>query len=121
MFILIYYIKYFIKDRKADLVIHTYVDNLMTSLMEILGIDIDKYDEIKDPTNINHEITDWSIYETDLKKVREIKRNTTKSKKRKKSVTKFPNPESETESPHNNKILKPSKISKLNNIDNIIK
>ncbi|XP_060844281.1 NAD-dependent protein deacetylase Sirt6 [Rhopalosiphum padi] len=108
-------------DRKADLVIHTYVDNLMTSLMDILGVDIDKYDEIKDPTNINHEITDWSIYEIDLKKVREIKRNTTKSKKRKKSVVKLPNPESETESPHNNQILKPSKISKLNNIDNIIK
>jgi len=93
----------------------------MKSLMDILGVEIDEYDEMKDPTNINSETTDWTIYEIDLKKVREIKRNTTKSKKRKKSEAKFSNTESETELPCNNQILKPSKISKLNNIDNIIK
>lgn len=89
--------------------------------MDILGVEIDKYDEIKDPTNINSEMTDWTIYEIDLKKVREIKRNTIKLKKRKKSEAKFSNPESGTKLPCNNQILKPSKISKLNNIDNIIK
>lgn len=93
----------------------------MKSVMDILGVDIDGYDEIKDPTNINYEITDWTIYEKDLKKVREIKKNTAKSNKRKKSETKFSNPELETELPCNNQVLKPSKISKLNNIDNIIK
>lgn len=93
----------------------------MKSLMEILGIEIDEYDEMKDPTNINTEITDWTIYEIDLKNVREIKRNTTKLKKRKTSEAKFSNPESETELSCNDQILKPSKISKLNNIDNIIK
>jgi len=89
--------------------------------MDILGVDIDKYDEIKDPTNINYEITDWTIYEKDLKKIREIKKNTAKSKKRKKSEAKFSTPESETELSCNNQVLKPSKISKLNNFDNIIK
>lgn len=89
--------------------------------MDMLGVDIDEYDEIKDPTNINYEITDWTIYEKDLKQVREIKKNSAKSKKRKKSEAKFSNPESDIELPCNNQVLKPSKISKLNNIDIMIK
>lgn len=93
----------------------------MTSLMSILEVDIEKYDEIKDPTNINQQITDWTIYENDLKTIREMKKNATKSKKRKKSATKSPKPEAETMLLQENQILKPSKISKLNNIDNIMK
>lgn len=110
-----------VKDRKADLVIHTYVDDLITSVMDILGLDIERYDEIKDPTNINRQISDWTIYENDLKTIRSMKKSATKRRKRKKSSTKSPKLVTETSSSHDDKILKPSKISKLNNIDNIIK
>lgn len=79
---------FIIQDRKADLVIHTYVDDLMISLMDILGLEIQKYDEINDTTQLSKKVTDWSIYEIDLKNIRELKKNTIKSKKRKKSVTK---------------------------------
>lgn len=85
--------------------------------MDILKKDIEKYEDTKNPTNINQQITDWTIYENDLIKIRELKRNTTKLKKRKK----LSQPEPETELSNNSQILKPSKISKLNNIDNIIK
>lgn len=88
--------------------------------MNLLELDIEKYEVITDPTNINHQITDWTIYENDLKYIREMRKNATKLKKRKKSIIKSLNSESE-KSLSDNIILKPSKISKLNNIDNIIK
>uniref|UniRef100_A0A2S2QBH5 protein acetyllysine N-acetyltransferase n=3 Tax=Sipha flava TaxID=143950 RepID=A0A2S2QBH5_9HEMI len=108
-------------DRKADLVIHTYVDDLMLSLMNLLEVDIEKYEIITDPTNLNHQITDWTIYENDLKNIREMRKNAIQLKKRKKSEIKSLDQESENNLLSNNTILKPSKISKLSNIDNILK
>lgn len=93
----------------------------MVSLMNLLEMDIEKYNVVTDPTNINHQITDWTIYDNDLKNVRELRKNAIKLKKRKKSLIKLLEPESENNSLSDNSILKPSKISKLNNIDNIIK
>lgn len=93
----------------------------MKSVVDILGVEIEKYEEINDPTNIEQKTTDWTIYEIDLKKIREMKRNTTKSKKRKKSLTELAKPELEIELSCNDNILKPFKISKLDNIDNILK
>lgn len=60
----------------------------MISLMDILGLEIEKYDVINDTTNLNEKVVDWTIYEIDLKNIREMKKNLIKSKKRKKSVTK---------------------------------
>lgn len=60
----------------------------MISLMDILGLEIEKYDVINDTTNLNEKVVDWTIYEIDLKNIREMKKNSIKSKKRKKSVTK---------------------------------
>lgn len=111
-----------LQDRRADLVIHTYVDDLMQSLMNILKIDIEKYEEINDPTKTSQIKTDWTIYETYLQNLREMKKNATKCyKKQKRPLPKLPMQESESELSQDNQILKPSKISKLNNIDNIIK
>lgn len=93
----------------------------MVSLMNLLEVDIEKYEVITDPTNVNHQITDWTIYENDLKNVREMRKNTTKLKKRKKSEIKSFEQRSGNNLSSDNTILKPSKISKLNNIDNIIK
>ncbi|VVC36565.1 Hypothetical protein CINCED_3A024486 [Cinara cedri] len=69
-------------DRKADLVIHTYVDDMMKSLMGILGVEIENYDEKLDPTKMTNP-TDWTIYEIDLLNMQDIKKDETKSKKRK--------------------------------------
>lgn len=93
----------------------------MKSVLDILGVDIEKYEEINDPTNIDQKTTDWTIYEIDIKKIREVKRNAIKSKKRKKSITELAKPELELELSCNDHILTPFKISKLDNIDNIIK
>lgn len=93
----------------------------MKSVLDILGVDIEKYEETYDPTNIDQKTIDWTIYEVDLKKIRELKRNATKSKKRKKSITRLAKAELEKELSCDDHILMPFKISKLNNIDNIIK
>jgi len=68
-------------DYKADLVIHTYVDNLMKSLMDILKVDIEKYEETENPIVSNEKNADWTICETDLIRLRDMKKNTKKSKK----------------------------------------
>jgi hypothetical protein len=89
--------------------------------MNLLEVDIEKYEIITDPTNLNHQITDWTIYENDLKNIREMRKNAIQLKKRKKSEIKSLDQESENNLLSNNTILKPSKISKLSNIDNILK
>lgn len=114
------YLNYF-QDRKADLVIHTYVDDLMKSLMEILQVDIDPYDELNDPTKIINRIIDWTIYDDNIIEIREMRKNALRNKKRKKSMNKIVNePVNELNENHNKQILTPSKISKLNNFDNIM-
>ncbi|XP_050438333.1 NAD-dependent protein deacetylase Sirt6 isoform X2 [Adelges cooleyi] len=69
-------------DRKADLVIHAYVDDVMRSLMEILQADIAEYNELNDPTK-EVKITDWTIYKEHLEAVRELKKLSIRSRKRK--------------------------------------
>ncbi|VVC24416.1 Sirtuin family,Sirtuin family, catalytic core domain,DHS-like NAD/FAD-binding domain [Cinara cedri] len=69
-------------DRKADLVIHTYVDDMMKSLMGILGVEIENYNEQLDPTKMAN-LTDWTIYKIDLLNMQDMKKYATKSKKRK--------------------------------------
>lgn len=49
--------------------------------MGILEVDIEKYKEIDDPTSINNVMTDWTIYEIDLKNMREKKKKSTKTKR----------------------------------------
>ena len=39
-------------DKKADLNIHTYVDDVMRMLMNNLGLDIPEYDKSKDPVKL---------------------------------------------------------------------
>lgn len=57
--------------------------------MEILEVDIEKYEELNDPTSINKTMTDWTIYETDLKNMREMKKKSTKTKRTKKMYNKI--------------------------------
>lgn len=84
--------------------------------MDILKIDIENYDNTFDPTvGINLQNADWTIYESDLKHVREMKKNVMKSRKRKNNSLELkPKP------CNDNLPLKQSKIPKLDNVNNII-
>lgn len=75
------YFLFVIKDRKADLVIHTYVDDLMKSLMDILGVDIEKYEKTEDPIVSNKKNADWTIYETDVIRMQNMIKTKKKFKK----------------------------------------
>ena len=52
------------QDKKADLNIHTYVDDVMRMLMENLGLEIPEYDKSKDPVQrvAMKEFTDEDLY-----------------------------------------------------------
>lgn len=58
------------------------MDDMMKSLMSILGVEIQNYNEELDPTKMVRP-TDWTIYEIDLLTMQDMKRNEKKSKKRK--------------------------------------
>lgn len=54
----------------------------MKSLMNILGIEIENYNDELDPTKMAKP-TDWTIYANDLLNMQDMKKDSTKSKKRK--------------------------------------
>ena len=69
-------------DKKGDLIINTYVDDIMAQLCKRLGIEIEEYDEEKDPTKCvasSGKLIEWTIPSSSLKdaclknKVKEIK------------------------------------------------
>lgn len=84
--------------------------------MEILKVDIEKYENVLDPTNISQQVTEWTIYENDLQNMREIKNNFIKSRKRKNNFQL----KSKANLPDINPTLNVSKIPKLNEIESII-
>lgn len=56
-------------DKKADLVIHTYVDDVLERVLKRLGIEnVPDYEEAADPTR-NSENSSWDI---DIKVVKEL-------------------------------------------------
>ncbi|XP_067009355.1 NAD-dependent protein deacetylase Sirt6 [Anabrus simplex] len=62
-------------DRKADLLIHTYVDEVMVLLMELLNFEIPDFKVENDPTKIvSREVKriDWTIQDSDVKKMRRM-------------------------------------------------
>lgn len=76
-------------DKKADLVISTYVDTIMEKVAKRLGVEIPEYTESIDP--IKQEICDleWTITTNQLKKIDEqYKAMLKNSKKRKLNGTK---------------------------------
>ncbi|GLG96629.1 NAD-dependent protein deacetylase Sirt6 [Gryllus bimaculatus] len=72
-------------DRKADLLIHSYVDEVMEELMGILNLTIPEYDSTKDPTKRSHTIQlEWTIPNSDVKRLRNLyEKKCCKPKKRK--------------------------------------
>ncbi|XP_043193376.1 NAD-dependent protein deacetylase Sirt6-like [Amphibalanus amphitrite] len=57
-------------DKKGDLIINTYVDDVMTQLCKRLGVEIKEYDEAQDPTKCTgsgDQIIEWTIPQTSFK------------------------------------------------------
>ncbi|KAL0271071.1 UNVERIFIED_CONTAM: hypothetical protein PYX00_008290 [Menopon gallinae] len=76
-------------NRKADLIIHAYVDEIMTMLMKNLNLKIPKYSPKCDPTRIvaqsPEKFLEWTISDYALKKMKKIyeeKCGTKEAKKR---------------------------------------
>uniref|UniRef100_T1GWS4 protein acetyllysine N-acetyltransferase n=1 Tax=Megaselia scalaris TaxID=36166 RepID=T1GWS4_MEGSC len=75
-------------DKKADLVISTYVDDILSKICKKLGIEIPEYDIKSDPTK-NEEDADWNICPEKVKamekkysnKLKDSKLNSLKRKK----------------------------------------
>ena len=60
------------QDKKADLNIHTYVDDVMKMLMKNLGLEIPEYDRSKDPVKRVEGGRDWTQDEDHAKDVKKI-------------------------------------------------
>lgn len=61
---------FLLKDKKADLVINTYVDDILTKLCKRLGLEIPPYDPLEDPTKTpNEHNQEWTIQPQDVKDV----------------------------------------------------
>lgn len=59
-------------DRKADLLIHSYVDEVMSKLMEKLGLTIPEYSGDKDPVllSTDRKQVEWTIPQSEVHKMR---------------------------------------------------
>ena len=71
-------------DKKADLVIHTYVDIVFEKVLKRLGIDdIPQFDDTLDPTKKSHPTTDWTVGAKTIKEVEKLYKEKTSKKGRK--------------------------------------
>lgn len=63
-----------LQDRKADLLIHSYVDEVMSLLMEKLGLTIPEYSRDKDPVLLSSDsrLVEWTIPQSDVHKMRVV-------------------------------------------------
>nr|CAD7572123.1 unnamed protein product [Timema californicum] len=79
-------------DRKADLVIHTYVDEMMTELMQLLDLSLPEYDADKDPTKQKHDpVIEWTIDQKQVSTMRKLyEAKCCKSTKKRSRDTKSP-------------------------------
>lgn len=73
------------QNKKADLLISTYVDKIMTKVMKKLGIEIPDYNREEDPTKDTASESEWTIQSENIKEIEKIYNAKTKdfSKKRK--------------------------------------
>uniref|UniRef100_A0A1B6K2Q4 protein acetyllysine N-acetyltransferase n=1 Tax=Homalodisca liturata TaxID=320908 RepID=A0A1B6K2Q4_9HEMI len=78
-------------DRKADLLIHMYVDDILTQLMEKLGLMIPEYSRPDDPT-MARRMVEWTILDSEVQTMRRLYEKTCcKGKKKKSDKEKFSN------------------------------
>ena len=75
-----------LKDKKADLLIHTYVDDIMIQLMKELNLDLPEFDPQADPSRQSQrELIEWTIPDYEVRQMRTLyERNCCKAKKKRK-------------------------------------
>lgn len=62
-----------LQDKKADLLINTYVDNVLTKVMKKLGLEIPEYSHDIDPTKrLEDTVLDWTIKKEDIVEVKNL-------------------------------------------------
>lgn len=61
------------QDKKADFVIHTYVDDILSKVCKRLGLEIPSYNNDEDPTKtpIEHN-QEWTIQSQDVKELEKL-------------------------------------------------
>ncbi|XP_054287412.1 NAD-dependent protein deacetylase Sirt6-like [Macrosteles quadrilineatus] len=60
-------------DRKADMLIHAYVDDILVKLMEQLGLDIPEYSRLNDPTLTRRgRPMEWTILDSEVAAMRRM-------------------------------------------------
>lgn len=78
------------QDKKGNLLIHTYVDDVMTMLMKNLGIKIPKYSPKNDPTRslstLSENFLEWTISDSVVKKMKKVYEEKCGSKEAKKRL-----------------------------------
>lgn len=72
-------------DKKADLVISTYVDTIMVKVLKRLGVELPEYSESNDPTKQPICEVEWTIQPKQLKQIDEEYKEFLKISKKRKS------------------------------------
>ncbi|XP_014244422.1 NAD-dependent protein deacetylase Sirt6 [Cimex lectularius] len=69
-------------DKKADMIIHTYVDQIMEKLLDHFGLEIPEYKLSQDPTK-SEDVIEWTVPTDELAKMKKIYKEKFPSIKRK--------------------------------------
>lgn len=66
--------KMLFQDKKADLIINTYVDAVLEKVVKRLGLEISGYTDAIDPTrtNLRYGSADWNISNNDIKEIKAL-------------------------------------------------
>lgn len=77
------------QDKKADLLINTYVDNVLIKVMKKLGLEIPEYSQDIDPTKrVEDTVLDWTINKKDIAEAKNLYNMYCKKHKKRKLVLK---------------------------------
>lgn len=74
-------------DKKADLVISSYVDVVMEKVMKRLGVEIPNYSGDEDPTKKTDGDADWTIQQERVKELEKVYSAKVKGTKKRKAFT----------------------------------
>ncbi|CAH1154689.1 unnamed protein product [Phaedon cochleariae] len=96
-------------DKKADLIINTYVDAVLAKIMKKLGLEIPEYHQTIDPTK-NRELIEWNISKKDVIDMKARYEKIVKDYKKRKSEEKLI--KSQHKIPKNEDWMKKNEIGK---------
>lgn len=81
-----YFLFLFNQDKKADLVISTYVDDILEKVLKRLGVELPDYSTESDPTKQRFCELEWTIPSDILKKIEKMYNEKVKLAKKRKST-----------------------------------